>query len=164
MIPFFVGYALLVWYFAAMHRRTPAGYAAAVVGVGLLILIMYFHWLLGQYHPDLMIQGLQILLYPYTVAVGLVGLFIALLPRRIDPGACARCGYDLAGLDHPVNRCPECGRRSDVMPRLLHRPSGQARTNLRETDVRVLPRQRSDPRAGHKDQGGDQPDEHPADR
>lgn len=134
MIPFFVGYALFVWYMVARYRRTVLAYALAMAGVGLLLLLTWGHWVIGQINPELMIQNMQILLYPYTVAVGVVGFFIASLPKTHPPGCCGRCGYNLAGLMQPIFVCPECGGPIDT-PRVTYRPSGLERADLRAADV-----------------------------
>lgn len=164
MIPLFVGYALLVWYLAARYRRTLLGFACTIAGTGLLVAIAFLHWLIGHEYPALFIQGMQILLYPYIVAVGGAGLFIASLPHRYPPGSCMGCGYNLAGLGYPVSHCPECGRVQHPT-RVSYRASGVQRENLRNTDVTVISTAQAAPRtAGEQDQGGDEPEEHPADR
>jgi hypothetical protein len=137
MIPLFVGYALFVWYLSARYRRTMLAYACALSGVALLVVLCWGHLLVGRINPELMIQNMQILMYPYTVAVGSVAFFIASLPKTHPPGCCGRCGYNLAGLDVPVMRCPECGGPVDP-PRAAHRPSGMERIDLRSPDVRVI--------------------------
>lgn len=164
MIPFFVGYALLVWFFTARHRRTVRAFVWAGAGILTLLTIMYGHWRLGQWHPEFMIQGLQILLYPYTLLVGSVAVFIAAMPRRFDPGSCVRCGYDLASLDHWVRCCPECGRPSDVSPRWAYRKSGWERGDLRQSDVLPLPEGGPHAGAGDQDHAGDQAEQHPPQR
>lgn len=163
MIPFFVGYAMLVWYLSARYRRTVLAFACALSGTALLAVLAYGHWLFGQGHPELFIQGMQILLYPYTVVVGVVGVFIASLPRRYPPGACPRCGYDLAGLGHPVANCPECGRPSHGS-RVSYRRSGAERENLRRADVTVVSAAEAAPgAAGDQDQQGDHAEQRPPD-
>ena len=54
---------------------------------------------------------LLILLWPYTVLVGVTSLFIFFLPRR-PPGEfhCGHCFYDFKGLNPAHLVCPECGR------------------------------------------------------
>ncbi len=161
MIPFFVGYALFVWYLAARYRRTVLAYACALAGVALLLVLTWGHWVIGQFNPELMIQNMQILLYPYTVAVGAVGFFIASLPRTHPPGCCGRCGYNLAGLMQPAFVCPECGGPIDA-PRVAYRPSGRERSDLRATDVVPVSAADAAPgAASDQHQPGHEPDEHP---
>lgn len=161
MIPFFVGYALLVWYFTARHRRTVAAFGICGAGVGGLLLISYVHWRVGVRHPELLIQGLQILMYPYTLAVGAVGIFVAMIPRRHDPGMCPDCGYDMHGLGYPVDRCPECGRACEPVLR-VYRASGAERADLRSSDVAVLPAPGAEPGPRQKNDARHQPEQHPA--
>lgn len=161
MIPFFVGYALFVWYLAARYRRTVLAYACALAGVALLLVLTWGHWVIGQFNPELMIQNMQILLYPYTVAVGAVGFFIASLPRTHPPGCCGRCGYNLAGLVQPIFACPECGGPIDA-PRVAYRPSGRERSDLRATDVVPVSAADAAPGAARdQHQSGHEPEQHP---
>lgn len=163
MIPFFVGYAMLVWYLAARYRRTTLAFGCALAGTALLLVFAYGHWVVGQGNPALFIQGMQILLYPYTVVVGAVALFIASLPRRFPPGACPRCGYDLAGLSHPVANCPECGRPSHAK-KIAYRRSGAEREDLRRPDVTVISAAQPAPGgAGDQDERRDDAEQRPAD-
>ncbi len=161
MIPFFVGYALMVWFFTARHRRTLMAFGICTLGVGGLLLISYLHWLLGYYHPELMIQGLQILMYPYTMVVAAVGFFVAITPRRHDPGMCPSCGYDMHGLGYPVDRCPECGHACEPIRR-VYRPSGAERSDLRSSDVAVLSARGPEPGAAEEDHARHHAQEHPA--
>lgn len=166
MIPFFVGYALLVWFLTARYRRTI--YAAAVIGagVGVLLFLAYLHTLLGRADPELARQGLQILLYPYTAMVGAMAAFISVMPRSHPPGICPDCGYDLNGLGHPVDRCPECGRPADP-PGPRYRPSGIERMDLRASDIERPKLSATDPaERGPADQDDtrDHAQQHPADR
>lgn len=162
MIPFFVGYALLVWYFVARYRRSLRAFAYALAGIATLVGIGYLHWLLGHYHPEFFIQGLQMLLYPYTVMVGAVALFIAGLPRRTNPGACVHCGYNLIGLGYPVAHCPECGHKSDVVPPYVYRPSGLERGDLRGADRALSPAHAAHRGAGEQDDARHDAQQHPA--
>ncbi len=165
MIPLFAGYALFVWYLSAKYRRTVMAFACALAGVALLVLLSWGHIVIGRINPDLMIQNMQILLYPYTVGVGVVAFFIASLPRTHPAGCCGRCGYNLAGLDVPVTACPECGAPTDP-PRAMHRRSGVERVDLRAADfVRIGsaadPAER-DP--GEQDQAGHSAEQQPTER
>ncbi|GEM_PF-1897475 len=167
MIPFFVGYALLIWFGSAKHRRSLIGLGVVASGVGGLVVISYAHWLMGEYYPELMIQGLQILMYPYIAVVGAVGLFIASMPRPAPVGACRGCHYDLQGIDTSITKCPECGHKIDTEALVWHRPSGTPRENLRVGDPGVALAGSAADRAGggaaDEDQPRDHAQEHPAD-
>lgn len=140
MIPFFVGYALVVWFYAARYRRSWAGALAVVLGVGGLVLLNYGHWRLGQWAKagnqesgGIMLPVLQSLMYPYTAIVGALGFYIVALPKRYSKG-CPSCGYDTQGLR--INRCPECGEMFEPS----YRPSGSERSSLRQSDgPRAIP-------------------------
>ncbi|MFK7882608.1 MAG: hypothetical protein AB8F26_00305 [Phycisphaerales bacterium] len=162
MIPFFVGYAFLVWFLTARFRRTFYAYIVIALGVGFLLLLTYLHSLLGRIDPELARQGVQILLYPYTAMVGAMSLFISAMPRRHPPGICGRCGYDLFGLGHPVDRCPECGQVSPPKPP-VHRPSGVQRENLRSSDVGRSASQPAEAGTGQQDHAGYNTEQHPSD-
>ena len=141
MIPFFVGYALLVWIPAARYRRHWISMVVVLTGLLGLLGISAAHYELRHLSPSWYIQGMQVLLYPYTALVTAIGLFIALLPRRFD-GGCPRCGYPVDGLPEPVDRCPECGcRATPVAPAPRHRPSGAARTDLSLSDFELAARE-----------------------
>lgn len=164
MIPLFVGYAVIVWYLAARYRRTLLAYACAMSGVVLLVTLGYAHWVVGRFHPELFIQGMQILLYPYTIVVGAVGVFIASMPRRAEPGCCPSCGYNLLGLESPKATCPECGGPCET-DRVRYRPSGTERGDLRAPDVsRVSAADPADGRPGQQHQPGHDTQQDPADR
>jgi hypothetical protein len=49
---------------------------------------------------------------PFWLPAVIIGLLVALLllrdSRRVRPGCCLCCGYDLTG--NVSGRCPECGR------------------------------------------------------
>lgn len=107
----FVIYAVAVWYFAIRHRRRWRGFCAVAVGIAGLVFISYLHIQLSRWtNGRIYIQALQVLVYPYTVMVGLVGLYGACLPRARNPRACLGCGYDRSGLAAGNPVCPECGR------------------------------------------------------
>jgi hypothetical protein len=112
----FVVYAVGVWYAAARWRRRWESFAWILAGFGGLVLVAYFHWRLNIWtHGNIYLPVLRVLLYPYTALVVGVGLFIALLPRRVIPWAhCPACTYDLRGLDAPVESCPECGMTEEL--------------------------------------------------
>jgi hypothetical protein len=104
----FVIYAVAVWYLAIRHRRTWRGFVSVAAGVAFLVALAYLHAYFWGYLGGLL-RGFQVLLYPYTVLVGLVGLYVASLPRNRNPHACQGCGYDRAGLTTGNPACPECG-------------------------------------------------------
>ncbi|HRJ49409.1 MAG TPA: hypothetical protein PKU91_02680, partial [Phycisphaerales bacterium] len=58
-----------------------------------------------------MVNGL---LYPFAALLGLVGYYIAVIPRPPGEGAqhpCEHCGYDLVGMEETDRGvCPECGK------------------------------------------------------
>jgi hypothetical protein len=112
----FVVYAVAVWYAAARWRRRWEAFAWILAGFGGLALVAYFHWRLNIWtHGTIYLPVLRVLLYPYTALVVGVGLFIAMLPRRVIPWAhCPGCLYDLRGLDAPVESCPECGMTEEL--------------------------------------------------
>lgn len=112
----FVIYAVAVWYAAARWRRRWESFAWIGAGFAGLVLVAYFHWRLNIWtHGNIYLPVLRVLLYPYTALVVVIGLFIALLPRRVIPWAhCPGCLYDLRGLDAPVESCPECGMNEEL--------------------------------------------------
>lgn len=116
MVPFFIGYALLVWYFAARFRRRWGGFAAAALGLAGLGIIAYLHWRLCVWSDGkIYLPVLQSILYPYAVMVFAVGMFVASLPRTRGEGRgpwCPRCQYNLHGLSE-ATVCPECGAAVD---------------------------------------------------
>jgi hypothetical protein len=111
----FVFYAGLVWYAAVKWRRRWQSFAAVTAGVALVAFFITAHPALTRL-TGVRLAGTMIhaLLYPYVALLGMVGYFVACLPRSPGEGAkrpCVQCGYDLVGIeefDKPV--CPECGR------------------------------------------------------
>lgn len=192
MIPFFVGYALLVWIPAAMHRRRGLGFLIVLTGALGLVGISLAHFQLRHMNPSWFIEGMQVMLYPYSVVVTVVGLYIALLPRTFE-GCCPSCAYSLVGL--PVSRrlCPECGEdlrpdrcpscRYDLMavpssnPRCpgcgfdfhkrrhirRHRQSGAERSDLRSSDLPSASHE-APRQPEHQDHPGQPRDERPGER
>ncbi len=64
------------------------------------------HWLLGDaWYTTLLIAGLV----GMTLLVPTVALVARARDRRVVPGRCVRCGFDLSGV--PAGHCPECGYR-----------------------------------------------------
>ncbi len=114
---FFAAYALLVWYAAARWRRRWESFAWVGAGIGGLVLLAWLHYCLNDWtHGRIYLRVLQVLLYPYTAMVGLVGFYICCLPTRVPESLCANCRYDLAGLEEVGFLCPECGRRPESQP------------------------------------------------
>lgn len=141
MIPFFVGYAMLVWWLTCRGRRHMRGVAALGMGIAGLILINWLHLQLGTWSKSWTESGegfyipvLQSILWPYTGLVAGVGAYIFILPVRPPTGACQGCGYDLVGLGHPVDACPECGQPS-VAAAPRGRRSGMRRADLAVSDL-----------------------------
>ena len=173
----FVLYAAIAWWLACLHRRTLLGMAIVVTSVLLLLGVGWFHVQLGV-RFDFEIKNMQILLYPYTFLVGIVGLYLALLPRNIRPTTfvprtCPGCAYDLAGLPRDEVVCPECGLQLPMIEGPRYRPSGLERDDLRANDGPVVPGRRADaplpgrepvgePEAQHQRRNA--PEQRPADR
>ncbi len=110
MVPFFLGYAMLVWWPCAVFRRRWPSFVAATLGVLGMMVIIEMHRRLGHMTEGrIFVPVMQVLLYPYMYLVGAVGLFIAVLPRQPPLGHCGRCGYDLSGQAQDHWQCPECG-------------------------------------------------------
>jgi pimeloyl-ACP methyl ester carboxylesterase len=169
VIPLFVGYALIVWYAAARHRRRLGGFVAVGLGLLGLIALNVLHGLLNVWtQGEIHLPVLRSIMYPYTAFVFAVGGFIACLPRSSATG-CVRCGYPLSGLEGASGAvtCPECGRRNEAGR--SYRRSGADRDDLRISDVRRPPAgaistagQADDP-AQQQDPQGQPGDERPAD-
>lgn len=107
---FFAAYALAVWFAAAKWRRRWWAFASVALGMVGLALVAYLHICLNEWTGGkIYLRVMQVFLYPYALLVGVVGIYISCLPRRIAEGACARCEYDLAGLAGESPACPECG-------------------------------------------------------
>jgi len=136
LVPLFVGYAMLIWYFAAMHRREVLGALAVLAGLLGLVLLNWFHIMLGRWtEGEIYVPVLQTVTYPYSALVVAVGVFIWAIPRRVGL-ACTACRYDLEGLDPMggVIVCPECGAKNAT--RAAYRPSGADRTSFDADDDR----------------------------
>lgn len=134
MIPFFVGYAMIVWFYTCKWRRSWRALAIILAGVVGLVVLNWIHYELGQ-HFDIFLPVLRSLMYPYTLLVFVVGVYIALLPRKHPPGFCGRCGYNLDGLEEEVTICPECGKNFAPAPAPTYRRSGARRPHLGTSDA-----------------------------
>ncbi len=110
MIPFFLGYALLVWWPCAVYRRQWPSFLATILGVLGMLAIIEIHRRIGiATDGEIFVPVLQTLLYPYMYLIGGVGFYISIMPRARPLGHCGRCGYDLRGQGDAHWRCPECG-------------------------------------------------------
>ncbi len=113
----FVAYAVLVWWAALKWRRHWIGFAAAGAGVlGVWFIGKFYLWLGGMFGV-VRTESFLLLLIPFGGIVGLIGVYIAMLPVRRDE-ACRRCGYSLRGLEPQSTGgalvCPECGTRHAI--------------------------------------------------
>lgn len=163
MIPLFVGYAVIAWVLTCKHRRTLLGLAIVMASVLVLVGIAVLHHRIGAANPNMYMQGMQVLLYPYIVLVAGIGGFLFALPHR-PTEHCVSCGYDLEGLRRPIHVCPECGRAN---PELVgHRRSGAEREQLRRSDAPRVVAHSADHEPNRQPNGQDQPrhtrDERPA--
>ncbi len=113
---FFILYAIGVWAAVYLLRgkwHAPAVLVAAIVPVSAMTVLL----VMPSLHPqarDIAFAGvggygrlLSIFSGAYGFVILLVGAVIIVTPRRIPPGCCNTCAYDLSGLGSPV--CPECG-------------------------------------------------------
>lgn len=111
MIPFFLGYALIVWWPAIVYRRQWRGWLAVILGTLALLLLIKLHAFVGlQTNGRIFVPVFQSILVPYAFLIAGVGVYVNILPASYARGHCGRCGYDLAGLDRERHVCPECGR------------------------------------------------------
>lgn len=134
---FFVGYALLVWFFAARYRRQLQGFLAVFLGFAGLMALNWLHLKFSAWSKgEIYLPVLQSLMYPYTALVAGIGAYIWCLPRVFSRG-CRRCGYDLESLlaENPACVCPECGTPQAIEPRPLYRPSGTERADVAASDA-----------------------------
>lgn len=118
MIPFFVGYAVMMWLLAFRGRRRLAGWSAVLVGAGGLLGVGYLHMRFSVWagQADAM-AVLQLIYYPYALVVTVIAAIFALAPSYSqEPGACEVCGYDLLNLHGHASLCPECGAAFKPLP------------------------------------------------
>jgi hypothetical protein len=136
VVPIFVGYAMIVWYLTAKHRRRVFGALAVATGLLGLVALNWLHIMLGRWtEGEIYVPVLQTVTYPYTALVVAVGVFIWAIPNRVGE-ACHACSYDLDGLDPAggVLVCPECGMKNAT--RGAYRPSGADRSSFDADDDR----------------------------
>ena len=108
----FAAYAIAVWYAVAINRRNWRGFAWILIAALALVAVAYLHWLLNVWTEGrIYFRVLQVMLYPYSVVVVGISLYIACLPRRACAVECQHCRYDLAGIAEDSALCPECGVR-----------------------------------------------------
>ncbi|MBX3382021.1 MAG: hypothetical protein KF864_00795 [Phycisphaeraceae bacterium] len=111
----FLFYAVLVWYFCFRWRRQWMGVVSVAAGVACVFLLsMLVHSISRWFQRAGIGAGADVRLFDYLLmveagVVGIVGMFIVLLPRERVQKPCRGCGYELAGLDEENPRCPECG-------------------------------------------------------
>jgi hypothetical protein len=112
----FVVYAVLAWYLAFKWRREWRGFGVVLLSLAGVALVAYFHICLNRWtNGRIYLPVLQVLLYPYGVLVGMVGVFLAVLPLR-HKFSCRACGFELSGLESDNPRCPECGLEEAARP------------------------------------------------
>lgn len=112
----FVIYAVVVCFGAMRFRRQWPGFVIPPVGAMLLYILVPVLQSLNL--GDL---GIQLLLAAEAALILIVGLFIALLPRRPRYPHCPYCHYDLRGHglagktaeQRSTTLCPECGNPVD---------------------------------------------------
>lgn len=101
-------YAALTWYFAMRWRREwPSFLAVALSALFLFLAIQMIEAWRERIPPEA--RGGMVLVYPYSVLVIGIGLYICVMPRRVSETQCRRCRYELSGLDPVDLKCPECG-------------------------------------------------------
>lgn len=109
LIPFFTGYAVIVWWLAGRHRRTLLGFVWVGLGAAFMAMVILGHYTLGVVTQGrIYMEVLQPILYGYGLVVTGMGVYIACLPRRVEHGPrCYACGYDVRAIRSTL--CPECG-------------------------------------------------------
>lgn len=109
LIPFFTGYAVIVWWLAGKHRRTLLGFVWVGLGAAFMAMVILGHYTLGLVTQGrIYMEVLQPILYGYGLVVTGMGVYIACLPRRVEHGPrCYACEYDLRAIRATI--CPECG-------------------------------------------------------
>lgn len=109
----FVAYALAVWFLAYQQRRRAR--ALLVISGALLVLhtVNVAHgWVAARYDYTHLLPVFRVLMYPYMALVAAMGLFLAVMPRRLALVPCRLCEYELHELTAelgPDVACPECG-------------------------------------------------------
>ncbi len=104
-------YALFVWFLCLRFRRRWIGFVCAIAGAASVLLVIpvagrVLRFLGSNEEP----RVFALLIYGEALIVLLVGLYVAMLPRRDRRNRCPYCDYDLSG--HSAEQppvCPECG-------------------------------------------------------
>lgn len=113
MIPFFVGYGVLMCVLAFRGRRSLLGFVTVLIGASVLLALGVVHAVfsrIGNLPSAVVVVG--IIYYPYIVLVILISTWFVFLPRdRKLKGRCGKCGYDIESLKGRIEHCPECGNR-----------------------------------------------------
>lgn len=105
----FVLYSLGIWTVTWRYRRQWQAFAVLMAAGPPIFLSTYFDmWLVQRLFGEDAGWLLSFAIVFAGVTI-LIGLLLALQPRRLPEYACPICGYDLRGLGDP--RCPECGDR-----------------------------------------------------
>ena len=100
-----VGCGVIRWSQGLRGELSPA--PGWVFGGGYFI-IPEMGWFFAVYQTPYWTRVVNIPLYPYFLATILLTAFLWWRDRRrIPPGHCQTCGYDLTG--NVSGRCPECG-------------------------------------------------------
>jgi thiol:disulfide interchange protein len=114
LVAAFVVYGVVVWWLAYRLRGSWRAVLPPLLGMLGVAMLGWLHLRLSEWsNGQIYLRVLQILLYPYGVMVGAVGLFIALIPKQPEgrrDRRCHKCLYDIRG----VAVCPECGQQ--VLP------------------------------------------------
>ncbi|MCB1281549.1 MAG: DMT family transporter [Salinibacterium sp.] len=114
MIPFFVGYGVLMCVLSYRGRRRLSGLLAVVLGCLGLVTLGLVYLQLTRHHEDMRSAATVagVLYYPYMLMLMLIAGWLFAMPRVSKrKGRCGGCGYDLEDLPPGIERCPECGRR-----------------------------------------------------
>ncbi len=111
MIPFFVGYGVLMCLSAFRGRRQTAGVLTVILGTLGLFFIGGAYLVTAKVLKVDGAEAVALIIYlPYIVMVFAISAWFASLPRvNKHEGKCIRCRYDLRGLEGVSHRCPECG-------------------------------------------------------
>ncbi len=135
---FIVAYVVGFWAIALVHRRRWPAFMALLVSIPMTMLLAHvFVMLTPMVGPatDTPPGWMYVVAAAIEGLILLVGVTVAVQPRRRVERPCGWCRYDLDGLTR--GRCPECGRvfdeasagraaRVELSPSLITRPRGPA--------------------------------------
>jgi uncharacterized C2H2 Zn-finger protein len=113
-VVFIVAYVVGFWAIALVHRRRWPAFMALLVSIPLTMLLAHvFVMLTPMVGPatDPSPEWMYVVGAAIEGLILLVGVTVAVQPRRRVERPCGRCRYDLDGLTQ--GRCPECGRVFD---------------------------------------------------